>query len=690
MLQLLQNLGNGVTEVVDVPAPGPRRGALLIQSRLSLVSAGTERMLVDFGKAGLIGKVLRQPERVREVWAKVKANGLAATVEAVRSKLSQPIPLGYCNVGLVLDAGAPGFDAGDRVISNGPHAEVVSVDARLCAKIPQGVEDAAAAFAPLAAIALQGIHLLDAKPGDKVVVTGLGLIGQLAVRLLRARGCEVLGLDPSPERRQMARVHGAHVPDVSDPVAAALSWTKGQGVAGVLITASTASHLPISQAARACGRRGRVVLVGVVGLNLNRSDFYRNEVSFQVSCSYGARDHTGPGSVRANLDEVLGHMATGRLPVGDLVTQEFPFALATAAYGRLTADKGALGLLLRYDENPSRSRTANLPAKGPSKEGVALIGAGNFAFRTLLPALRRTPVPPVIRWVASNQGHQALLTARVFGAAAATTDITLPLEDAGCHAIFVCTRHDAHAGQAFSALRAGKSVWVEKPLALTLADLDEIGAAARTAPGCLMVGFNRRFAPASTRLIRALEGREGSLRLEMTVNAGRLDSDNWTLDPKAGGGRIVGEACHFVDLARYLVGRPIASIRCLRRDADGQDGGCFELAFSDGSVAKIDYRTDLPHEVPKEVISVLGDGFSATIHNWARLTSNCLSGVSLGWPWSKAPRKGHPEALAAYLAATEAKGPSPIPLEEILEVSRAAIRMQAMEEGDELAPGSLP
>jgi predicted dehydrogenase len=689
MLQLLQNLGNGATEVVDVPAPGPRCGALLIRSRLSLVSAGTERMLVDFGKAGLIGKVLRQPERVREVWAKVRANGVSATVEAVRSKLAQPIPLGYCNVGQVVAAGAPAFAAGDRVISNGSHAEVISVDARLCTRIPEGVDDAAAAFAPLAAIALQGIHLLDAKLGDKVVVTGLGLIGQLAVRLLRARGCEVLGLDPSPERRQMARAHGAHVPDVADPVAAALSWTKGLGVAAVLITASTVSHLPVSQAARACGRRGRVVLVGVVGLNLNRADFYRNEVSFQVSCSYGARDHTGPGSVRANFDEVLGHMATGRLAVGDLVTQEFPFARATSAYGRLTADKCALGLLLRYGADPSFSRTAELGAGGLPGQGMALVGAGNFAARTLLPALRRTPKPPVIRWVASNQGHHALLTARAFGAAAATTDIALPMEDAGCRAIFVCTRHDAHAGQAVSALRAGKSVWVEKPLALTLADLDEIGAAATASPGCLMVGFNRRFAPAATRLLRALGGKEGSLRLEMTVNAGRLDSDHWTLDPKTGGGRIVGEACHFVDLARYFVRRPIASIRCLRRDTDGQDGGCFELAFADGSVAKIDYRTDLPPEVPKEVIGVVGDGFSATIHNWARLTSSGLPGASLGWPWSRAPRKGHPEALAAYLAATEGKGPSPIPLEEILEVSRAAIRMQAMEEGDEFAPGTL-
>ena len=684
MLQLLQNLGNGATEVVDVPSPGPRRGALLIRSRLSLVSAGTERMLVDFGKAGLLGKVLRQPERVREVWSKVKANGLAATVEAIRSKLSQPIPLGYCNVGQVVDAGDPAFADGDRVISNGPHAEVVSVDARLCAKVPQDVDDAAASFTPLAAIALQGIHLLEAKPGDKFVVTGLGLIGQLAVRLLRARGCEVLGLDPSPERREMARAHGAFIPALADPVAAALAWTQGQGVAGVLITASTPSHIPVSQAARSCRRRGKVVLVGVVGLNLNRADFYRNEIAFQVSCSYGARDHAGPGSVRANFDEVLGHMAGGRLRVSDLVTQDFPFADAVSAYDRLTADKSALGLLLRYVGSPSLSRTTELGPSGVPGAGIALVGAGNFAVRTLLPALGRSGVPARLRWVASNQGHQALLAARTFSAAKATTDTRKSLEDPDCAAIFLCTRHDAHARQAVEVLAAGKSAWVEKPLVLTLPELDGVAAAAGNSKGCLMVGFNRRFAPPAARLAAALKGRAGKMRLEMTVNAGRLDADHWILDPKAGGGRIVGEACHFVDLARYLTGRPITSVRCLRRDTDGQDGGCFELTFADGSTAKIDYRTDLPPEVPKELITVRGDGFSAAIHNWARLTSTGLPGASLGWPWSKAPRKGHPEALAAFLTAAEGKGPTPIPLAEILEVSRVAIVMQGMAEGEQV------
>jgi predicted dehydrogenase len=660
---------------------------LLIRTKVSVVSAGTERMLVDFGRASLLGKIRQQPEKVREVWSKVRANGLAATVEAIRSKLSQPIPLGYCNVGQVFDSGDDAFMVGERVVSNGSHAEAVSVSARLCAKVPSSVPDSAAAFTPLAAIALQGIHLLEAKPGDKVVVTGLGLIGQLAVRLLAARGCEVLGLDPSPDRREMARRHGALISDNPDPVAAAHAWTKGQGVAGVLITASASSHQIVSQAARSCRRRGRVVLVGVVGLNLNRADFYRNEVSFQVSCSYGERDHVGDGSVRANFEEVLGHLASGRLSVDDLVTQRFAFGAASSAYERLTQDKSALGLVLDYQSSATKpfSATLRLDDGDLDHRSITLVGAGNFATRTLLPALAKSSASDDgwrLGLVVSAQGHQAVFAAAGQPGCAVSTDESVAFRPTAPGAVFICTRHDAHARQSVAALQAGKSVWVEKPLALTEQQLVEVAAAARQSKGALMIGFNRRFAPAATKLRAVLKAACSPMAVRVTVNAGRLDPEHWTLDPSVGGGRIVGEVCHFVDLARYLVGHPIATVRCTRRDADGQDGGCFELTFDDGSVAKIDYRTDLPPEVPKELITVDGEGLSATIHNWARLTSTGLSGASLGWPWSKAPRKGHPEALTAFLKAADGKGPAPIPLAEILEVSKVAIVMQGLSEGE--------
>jgi len=740
MLQLLQHLGDGRTLLVDAPAPNPRAGTLVIQTSRTLVSAGTERMLVDFGKAGWIGKVRQQPEKIRAVLNKVRAEGLIATVQAVRAKLDQPIPLGYCSVGTVVDcpnavkgeseivnygeAGDPHFPianlpspagaairAGDRVVSNGPHAQVVAVSSRLCAKIPDTVSDDAATFTPLAAIALEGIDLLGVGPGEKVVVTGLGLIGQLAVRLLRARGCEVLGFDPAADRRALAERFGAMTaaPE-ADPVSAALAWTKGEGVAGVLITASTSSNQVVSQAARSCRYRGKVVLVGVVGLQLNRADFYRNEVSFQVSCSYGRRDHTGPGSVRANFDRVLGWMAEGKLAVEDLITHRFAFEKAPAAYEKL-ADRNAIGILLEYQSSEvgaQRSetrgqeltasslfaRTIALKESTEAKTGLkgALIGAGNFAGRTLLPTLEKLERAPALATVVSNQGASAYILAEKFGARRASTDEGVVYSDPEIDAVFITTRHDNHAEQTLTTFQAGKHVWVEKPLCLTLEELRALERAVsgagnrsletnRATSPTLMVGFNRRFAPMAVKLREASRNRGGGLELRMTINAGRIDPDHWTLNPKSGGGRIVGEACHFIDLSRYLIGQPISEVRCTRRDEDGQDGGCFELGFASGARATIDYRTDLPPHVPKELIQASGQGWTATIHNWATLTSSGLNGLKIGSRWSRSPKKGHPEALKAFLGAVGG-GATPVPADEIFEVSRWAIVMQGMRVGD--------
>lgn len=707
MKQLLQYLGTGETVVNVVPAPGPRPGALLIRTSCSLISAGTERMLVDFGKAGWIGKARQQPEKVRAVLAKIRANGFAETWRAVRSKLAQPIPLGYCQVGVVVvvgdetgdgglmteeggrmaerggpeigghETGTGAFRVGDRVVSNGPHAEVVSVSQNLCAKIPDAVGDEAATFTPLAAIALEGIHLLAPGPGEKVVVTGLGLIGQLAVRILRAKGCEVLGLDPSAERRKLAEQSGATTAG-GDPVIAALSWTRGEGAAGVLITASTSSNEVVNQAARSCRRRGKIVLVGVVGLQLNRADFYRNEVSFQVSCSYGARDARESSSARANFEQVLAWMGAGKIVVEDLISHCFDFAAAADAYAVL-GDRRALGVMLKYAADPiaSLQRTVVLNQGAARTPSVALIGAGNFAARTLVPAMTQLAAPPAISVVASRQGAPALLLARNAGAERATTDTASVWSDDSLKAVFITTKHDSHAREAVAALRAGKHVWVEKPLALAESDLAEIADAAQVANRVLMVGFNRRFAPMAVALRGALAKRPALRRFVMTVNAGRLESDHWALDPRSGGGRIVGEACHFVDLMRFLSGSPIQQVHCVRRDTDGQDGGAFELEFANGDSGLIDYRTDLPPHVPKEHIEVSGPGYSAVIRNWAQLSSTGLGGLSKGGRWDRTPRKGHPEALRAFLDAVQG-GAAPIALDELMEVSRWSIAMQAM------------
>jgi len=671
--QLVQHLGSGRTELLAVPAPGPRPGRLLVRATCSLVSLGTERMLVEFGRGGWLSKARQQPEKFRAVLAKARSEGIFATIAVVRSKLAQPIPLGYCHVGQVLDAGgAAGFVAGDRVVSNSPHAEVVSADPAFAARIPAQVSDEQAAFTPLAAVALQGLRLIDARPGETVVVMGLGLIGQLAVRLLRARGVTVVGVDPDAVKRADAKQAGALVPDDLAQLPSLLP----SAAAGVLITASTASDEPVNQAARLCRRRGRVVLVGVTGLALNRADFYQNEVSFQVSRSYGSADLADPSSARANFDEVLALMASGALDAASLLTSRQAFAEAPELYADLRRP-GAYGLLIDYTV-PNEALVRTLPGaeRDGRSGGVGLIGCGNFAARILVPALRSLSSAPSV--FASASGLSAKLLAG--SAAASTTDASALLDHPGLTAVFIATRHDEHGPLARAALGAGKSVWVEKPLALTEADLDATMAVARSSVGILAVGFNRRFAPLAVRLRSALSARPGARRFTVDVNAGRLPADHWTLDPKQGGGRIVGEACHFIDLLRFLSGSAIVAARALTRDADGQDGGCFELSFANGDLAVLNYRTDQPAHLPKERLAVSGEGWSAEIDNWRSLRSRHLPGASSlpSWLGGPARGKGHAEALAAFLAAVRSAGPAPVSLDETEEVSRWSIRLQAM------------
>lgn len=668
MRQIVQHLGSGRTELVLVPAPGPRPGRLLVRATCSLVSLGTERMLVEFGRGGWLSKARQQPEKFRAVLARIRSEGFFATVSAVRGRLAQPIPLGYCHVGQVLDAGdVPGFAAGDRVVSNSPHAEVVTASPAFAARIPSGVPDEHASFTPLAAVALQGLRLVDARPGDTVVVMGLGLIGQLAVRLLRAHGVTVVGIDPDETKRVDAKQAGAKVPELGTPLATLLPG----GAAGVLVTASTSSDEPVNQAARLCRRRGRVVLVGVTGLALNRADFYENEVTFQVSRSYGSADPADPSSARANFDEVLALMASGALDVAPLLTSTHAFIEAPKIYDDLRRP-GAYGLLIEYAV-PNDSLTRTLPGRdGGSRTsgGTGVIGCGNFAARVLVPELRRLGAPPAV--FASANGLSAKLLAGA--TATATTDTAALLDHPGLTTIFIATRHGEHGELVRAALRAGKHVWVEKPLALTDADLDATLAVARTTAGLLAVGFNRRFAPLAVRLRTALAAKSGPRRFTVDVNAGRLPADHWTLNPLQGGGRIVGEACHFVDLLRSLAGSPITVVRAISRDADGQDGGCFELAFANGDLATLNYRTDLPAHLPKEHIKVVGDGWSAEMNNWRSLRSSHLPGASARPAWLGGPArgKGHRQALAAFLAGMS------VPLAEIEEVSRWSIRMQGM------------
>lgn len=700
MKQVLQNLKDGTTEVAEVPCPRVGAGLLLIRTTRTLVSAGTERMLVDFGKAGFIDKARQQPEKVKMVLDKIRTDGLMPTIEAVRNKLDQPLPMGYCNVGQVVEVGTgvSGFAVGDRVASNGRHAEMVAVQVNLCAKVPDAVPDEAAAFTVLGAIALQGIRLVQPTLGETVVVAGLGLIGLVTVQLLKAQGCRVLGLDFDADKLALARRFGAETVDLkagADPVAAAMAFSRGRGVDAVIITASTKSNEPVHQAALMCRKRGRIVLVGVVGLELSRADFYEKELSFQVSCSYGpgrydplyedkGQDYP-VGFVRwteqRNFEAVLDMLAEGRLDVAPLVSHRFPIGQAPQAYAVVGGSEPSLGIVLDYPApavaDAPRARTVALPAAAPGTGGraaaVSVIGAGNYAGAVLIPAFKATGAR--LARIASAGGASSVHLGRKFGFSEATTDTAALLADPAADAVVVSTRHDTHADYVQRALAAGKHVFVEKPLALKLAELDAIAAAARAAPGRLvMVGFNRRFAPQVVKMQSLLRGVPGPKSFVMTVNAGAIPAQHWTQDPAVGGGRLVGEGCHFFDLLRFLAGAPIESFHATRMEAATPDTASVTLRFADGSIGTVLYLANGPKAFPKERLEVFAAGRVLQLDNFRRLRG-------FGWPGFTAMKlwrqdKGQAACAVAFVQAVQNGGPSPIPLDELLEVGRVSIEIE--------------
>jgi predicted dehydrogenase len=694
MKQVLQSLANGSTEVIECPAPAVRPYHLLIETRASLISAGTERMLVEFGKGGLISKARKQPERVKDVLQKVKSQGLLETIEAVRSKLNQPLPLGYCNAGVVLAVGegVTGFAIGDNVASNGPHAEIVCIAQTLCARIPDDVTFADASFTPLAAIALQGIRLADPKLGDRVAVIGLGLIGLMAVQMLKANGCDVLAIDVDERKMAMARKFGASACHASDSVATAQRLSNGLGVDAVLIAASTTSSDPVTQAAQMSRKRGRIVLVGVTGLELNRADFYEKELSFQVSCSYGpgrydpiyesGKTDYPAGFVRwteqRNFEAVLSMMAKRSLQLKDLISHQYSITEAGKAYDTLSKDRAALGIVFDYPqseaENTKTRRNISLattPAKAMACV-VGLLGAGNYGTRVLVPNLKH----PFVRLhtIASQSGAAGLVSARNFGFENASSDSDAVIDSPDINTIFIATRHDSHASLTAKTLRAGKNVFVEKPLSISEQGLDDVEAAIKISNGAkLMMGFNRRFSPLSVSLKRLCDQRTSAKTLIATINAGAIPANHWTQDANAGGGRIIGEACHFIDYFRFLVGHPIIGLTATRLgkasgDSIRDDKATITLHFADGSHGTIHYFANGAADFPKERIEVFCNGAIATIDNFTSLKT-------WSWPGAKSQSlfrmdKGHAQCAKAFLEAVRDGLPSPIPVDEVLEVAR--------------------
>ena len=710
MKQILQNIKTGKTELVEVPCPIVKPGHLLINSSFSIISAGTERMLVEFGKANYLSKAKQQPDKVKQVLNKLKTDGILSTLNSVQAKLDQPLPLGYSNTGTVMEIGkgVDNFDIGDRVISNGPHSEVVCVPKNLCAKIPEGVGDEEAAFTVLASIALQGVRLARPTLGENFVVTGLGLIGQLVMQILIAQGCQVLAIDFNKDRLELAKRFGAETVNLSkgeDPIKRGLDFSKGQGVDGVIIAASTKSSEPVHQAAQMCRKRGRIVLVGVTGLELSRADFYKKELTFQVSCSYGPGRYDTEYEIKGqdypfglvrwteqrNFETILQMMKDKRLNVLPLISHRFPFEEAEEAYKLISSKESSLGIVLQYPlkkEKESKdlfSRNIVLAQnknkeKKPTEPVVGMIGAGNFTNQVLLPALSKTGVR--LKSIASSGGVSGAHLGKKYGFEQSITDIDIIFNDPEINVVFITTRHNSHAQFVCRALEAGKNVFVEKPLAITLEELKKVreiyNNSRKQNNSTLMVGFNRRFAPNIQKMKNLLDTIREPKSFIVTVNAGQIPADHWTQDPEVGGGRIIGEGCHFIDLMRFLIGYPITGVKSTvignySKVEPRSDKITFTMTFADGSFGTVHYLANGHKSFPKERVEVFCAGRILALDNFRVLRG-------YGWPGFKTMRllrqdKGHNEEVKKFIEAIKEGKESPISAEEIFEVTKVSFEI---------------
>ena len=568
MKQIIQDLSAGDTILIDVPAPSVRPGQILIQTTKSLVSLGTERMLVEFGKSNLLQKARQQPDKVKEVISKINTDGLRPTINAVLNKLRQPLPLGYCNVGKVIAVGKGVDDiiVGDRVASNGPHAEIVCIPQNLVAKIPNNVTDEEAAFTVIGAIGLQGIRLINPTFGETVVVVGLGLIGLITAQLLKANGCNVIGFDYDANKVSLAKTLGIDAINPSegvDQVSYVLNATNSIGADAVIITASNKSNEIIAQSAKMSRKRGRIVLVGVIGLDISRADFYEKELSFQVSCSYGPGryddnyEQNGEDyplafvrwTEKRNFEAVIQAIANKNINVEALITERIELEDYQKIYNNMSGNNSIASILLYPEKEINLNRSIEITSNNfkPSGSGIiGIIGAGNFTSAMILPCLKNTTAQ--LKYISSSSGLTGTTLAKKYKIKYSTTDNNIILEDKDVDLVMITTRHNSHAKLVIDSLSAGKNVFVEKPLALNEDELNQIINVYKTSGKTLTVGFNRRFAPLAIQMKKALGAADTPMNIIATMNAGFIPSKVWVHDMEIGGGRIIGEACHFIDL----------------------------------------------------------------------------------------------------------------------------------------------
>lgn len=690
MKQIIQDLKNGETILEEVPVPMVKSGHVLIKTTKSLVSLGTERMLVEFGKANFIQKARQQPDKVKMVLDKIKTDGIKPTMDAVLNKLNQPLPLGYCNVGEVVAVGkgVEEFKVGDRVASNGNHAEYVIVPKNLVAKIPDNITDEEAAFTVIGSIGLQGIRLLNPTFGETVVVVGLGLIGLVTAELLMANGCNVIGFDFDLEKIKIAKDKGIiaiNPAEGTNQVKFVESYTSGIGADGVIITASNKSNEIISQAANMCRKKGRIVLVGVIGLDISRDDFFKKELTFQVSCSYGPgrydeeyeqKGHDYPiGYVRwtekRNFEAILSAISKGILDVKPLITERIALADYKKIYGDMQNSK-TIASIIEYNSTKAPQSTVTVVQKSfEGKKGViGIVGSGNFTSSTILPNLKKSNA--TIKYIASSGGLSSTIMAKRHNIAKSTSNYKEILDDSDVDLVFVTTKHNMHGSMVLESIKANKSVFVEKPLALNETELQAIISEYNERRVNVSVGFNRRFAPLAKKMKTLLGNDNAPINIVATMNAGFIPADLWVHDMEVGGGRIIGEACHYIDLCSYFTGSKVKAV-CMNamglNPEENTDNATILLKYENGSNAVINYFANGSKAYSKERVEVYSQERTLVMDNWRKLQAFGFKGFS---KTSSKQDKGHYNQFNE-LVQQHIKGGNPIiPFEELVNTTRAS------------------
>ncbi|HSE17899.1 MAG TPA: bi-domain-containing oxidoreductase [Pyrinomonadaceae bacterium] len=707
MKQVLQNRKTGRPFVGEVPAPALQRGRVLVRTVASLISAGTERAAVELVSKGLVQEARQRPDLVKAVVAKVKNEGLLNTFASVRDKMAASQALGYSAAGIVAAVAddVTEFQVGDRVACAGvgyaSHAEVLSVPKNLCVHLPEGVSFESGAYGTLGAIALQGVRLAEPTLGESVVVIGLGLVGQLTVQLLKANGCRVFGLDLDQSRVALALELGADKAIVSNEAAAKEieTWTRGHGADAVLITAATDSNQPVELAARVSRLKGRVIVVGMTGMDIPRAPFFSRELKLIISMSYGPgrydpeyeeRGHDYPlpyvrWTEKRNIESFLELIAEKRLNVERLTTHRFPIAEADRAYQLISGElqEPNLGVVLNYDPETEVVRKVSLGARSTgqvrkSEKSIVLgvIGAGGYVPPMLLPHFKTEGVE--FRSIATASGISAHDVGKRFGFAYAVSSAEEVLDEPAVNLVVIGTRHDTHAGLARAALERNKHVFVEKPLALNDEQLESVLDVAQGSSGKLMVGFNRRFSPLAQRAKEFFSNRETPLSILYRVNAGRIPKEHWTQNAEEGGGRIVGEVCHFIDLMQFLTGAPpvylfAESIGAKSSKIVDADSVLITLRFADGSNGSVAYLSEGDKALAKERVEIFGAGRVFVLDDFRRATlykDGREEQVAL-----KVQDKGQQEQVRAICASVLQGGAAPISLDELAATSRATFRV---------------